>query len=136
MNNLLLGLLSNSAILSSAVTNDGKTHLANMIGNNASSWQYMSMITGNGTTAAVATDTGAIGNLTGALDTNSSYSADYKSVWKKTWNYSNIENHIYSEALIAKNSSVITNNCLARIVFDPITLNISDSVAITMTLGF
>jgi len=125
------------AITSSSILNDGKIHIANMIGNNASSWQYTILGIGNDTSHIASTNNSGLygANVTYA-NCNATYEADYKSTWEFSFNYSSITNHKFGEAVIAKNRTEYADNCLARIVYDDIELNISDTLKLSLTVGF
>lgn len=124
-------------ITSSSILNDGKEHLANMIGNNASSWQYTILGIGNDTShVASPNNSGLYGTNTTYADCNATYGADYKSIWEFTFNYSSITNHRFGEAVITKNRTEYADNCLARVVYDDIELNLSDTLKISLTVGF
>lgn len=126
------------AVLSNAVSNLARINLAYGIINmsNNSYYDYVAMGVGNGTTAATVNDTDLSGNYSYYAFQNGSYEADYKGVWQRTYNYSDIPNHIYSEAVVCKNASENVGYTLGRMVFDPITLNLSDQLQLTLKLSF
>ena len=137
MKNILNNLLNSCAVLSSSVLDDGRKHWAESIVNNNSYWKYSSMGFSNGTTAATVNDSGLAGNCTFLTDVNGSYESSNKAVYIHTVNYSDIgSEHIYSEAIIAKNKTESDHNSLARIVYDPITLNLSDHLQVTLKIAF
>lgn len=137
MNKALFGLLNTVAITTSSILNDGKEHLANMIGNNASSWQYTVLGVGNDTShIASANNSGLYGTNATYANCNATYEADYKSTWEHTFNYSDITGHKFGEAVITKNQTEYADNCLARIVYNDIELNISDTLKLSLTVGF
>ena len=137
MKNFLFGLLNTAAVTSSAILDDGKKHLAESIGNNASYWAYTAMGVGNDTNAATANDSGIQGNISYYAHVNGSYEASNKAVFVHTFNYSDMgSEHIFREAVVAKNGSESDHNSLARIVYDAITLNLSDQLEITMKINF
>jgi len=126
------------AVLSNAISNLGRTNLAYGIINmsNNSFYDYLAMGFGNGTTAASVNDTDLAGNYSYYADQAGTYEADYKGVWEHTVNFSDIPDHIYSEAVVCKNASENVGYTLGRMVFDPITLNLSDQLQLTMKISF
>lgn len=137
MNIFSLKILNSCAVLSSAILDDARKHWSESIVNNNSYWKYGSMGFGNGTGSASINNSGLGGNCTFMADVNGSYEDPNKAVYIHTVNYSDIgSEHVYSEAIIAKNKTESDHNSLARIVYDPITLNLSDQLQITMKINF
>lgn len=139
MNKALFGLLNCAAVTSSAVANYGKTHLVHQITqNNASWWGWGAMGIGNDTaTVGSANNSGIMGNESFYVAVNGSYEADYTAVYKHTFNYSDLTSHTFGEAVITKNVTEFdSDTLLARIVYDDITLNLSDTLSIEMKVAF
>lgn len=138
MNSVLLGLLGISAVTSSAILTDGKENLAYGIANLSNFYPYFSVGVANDTaTVAAANNSGLYGSNSTYATTNGSYLADNKAIWEETFNYSSLgSTHKFGEAVIAKNATQYADHCLARIVYDDITLNLSDTLKLSMTVGF
>lgn len=138
MKKWLEGLLGITAVTSSAILNDGKHHMARIVANTSAYWGYTGIGVGNNTAVnATSGNTKLFGNNTYAtVATNVSYEADYKAVWQHTFNYSDITDHKFSEAVVCKDATTITDSSLARIVYDQITLNLSDTLQITVKVAF
>lgn len=139
MNKALFGLLNSAAIISSAITNDGKIHMANQISqNNASWWGWNAMGVGNNTNiSANENNSGIYGNESFYVSVNATYQADYKSEWEYTFEYNDLTSHKFGEAVITKNLTEFdSDTALARILYDEITLNISDTLKLSITIGF
>ena len=139
MNKALFGLLNTVAVTSSAITIYGKTHISHQITqNNESWWGWNAMGVGNGTTiVASENNSGITGNESYYVTVNATYQADYSAVYEHTFNYSNLASHKFGEAVITKNLTEFdSDTALARIVFDDITLNLSDVIKINMKVGF
>lgn len=127
------------AVTSSAILTDGKENLAYGIANVSTFYFYISIGVGNDTAVVAAANNSGLygGTNTTYATTNGSYLADNKAIWEQTFNYSSLgSNHKFGEAVIAKNASEYADQCLARIVYDDITLNLSDTLKISMTVGF
>jgi len=69
-------------------------------------------------------------------DCNVSYEADYKCSFQENFSYGNTTDHKFVDAVICRNESLITNYGLARIVYDTINLNISDTLQLTVKVAF
>lgn len=137
MKNWLFNLLNENAVLTSSVLGDGKTNMAYCVVNNASSYVYSSMAVGNGTQSAIANDTAIIGNYSYHCDVNGSFVSSYKASWTHTFGYTDMnDSHVFSEAMIIKNATEREGYGLARIVYDPITLNESDTLEIEIRVNF
>ena len=132
----LYGLLNNEAVLSSYILNDAKTHLAYSVTNNNTYWKYEGTGVGNSTTAALANQTGILGNESFFVAQNGSYEADYKALWQHNFSYGNLPTHKFTEAVVCKNATVSADNSLCRLVFDQITLNTSDTLQMTIKVAF
>ena len=126
------------AITSSAVLADAKKNIAYGISNISSLYFYSSVGVGNNTAVASAeNNSGLYGGVnTTYAATNGSYSADYTAVWKQKFDYNSLSGHRFGEAVVAKNASEFADNCLARIVFNPIDLNASDTITINIGVNF
>lgn len=124
------------AVLTSAILNAGKENLAYLAINNASSYQYACMGVGDSTAAAVSNDSGIMGNESHYLTVTPTYEADYKASWVGNFSYGNLPTHIFSEATIAESTTSYLDKSIARIVYDAITLNLSDTLQITIKLNF
>lgn len=125
------------AITSSSILIDGKENLAYGIANISAFYPYYSVGIGNDTAVVSSTNnSGLYGSNTTYATTNGSYEADSKAVWKQKFDYSSLSGHKFGEAVIAKNATEYADHCLARIVFNSIELNISDSITIEMAIGF
>ena len=123
------------AVTSSAITNVAKVNLAYaLINQNDSSFDYRCMGVGNGSQPASNGDTGLYGNESKYVTVEGVYEADYTAKWSHTWGYDDLPSHEFREAGIFKNESEL--EMLGRIVFDPITLNESDYIEITMRVKF
>ena len=139
MDEWLCGLLGINAVTSSSVLADGKTHLARVTGNTSAYWSYGSLAVSSGqnsSTAAAVNNTGLGGNQTFCKDCNVSYEANYKCVFSENFSYQNLTDHKFVDAVICRNESQITDYSLARIVYDTITLNTSDNLALTIKVAF
>ena len=136
MDEWLKGLLGITAVTSSFILNDGKIHLAHMVTNNNSYWEYKSLGVGNSTIAALANQSGILGNESFFVTANLSYEADYKAVWSQNFSYGNLSSHKFSEAVVCKNTTELSDNSLCRICYDQISLNTSDTLALTIKVAF
>lgn len=123
------------AVTSSAITNTARINMAKaLINQNESSYDYVCMGVGNGSTAAQVTDTSLAGNESKYANVSGVYEDDYKAKWEYTWYYNDLPSHTFREAGVFKNESEL--EMLGRIVFDPITLNESDYLEITIRVRF
>ena len=139
MDEWLKGLLGISAVTSSAVLADGKIHLARITGNTSAYWSYGALGVSSGansSTSASVNNTGLGGNNTYVKDCNVSYEANYKCVFSENFSYGNTTDHKFVDAVICRNESEITDYSLGRIVYDTITLNTSDTLALTIKVAF
>ena len=139
MDKWLYGLVGINAVTSSAILASGKNKMATMVGNTSTYWSYGSLGVSSGansSTSASVNNTGLGGNNTYVKDCNVSYEANYKAVWSENFSYSNTTDHKFVDAVICRNESQITDYSLARICYDTITLNTSDSLALTIKVAF
>lgn len=139
MNKALFGLLNCAAVTSSAITDIGKKHLSeHMMGDNTSWWGWTAMSCGNDTSiSAAASNYQLYGNETYCINETGVYEADFKAKYEHTFNYSNLASHKFGEVAIVKNvTEGNASTILARIVYDDITLNLSDTMKISMTITF
>lgn len=137
MNKPLFGLLGFSAITSSALLTDGKENLAYGIANISTLYSYHSLGCANDTaTVASENNSGLYGSNSTYASTNGSYQADNTAVWKQKFDYNSLSGHRFGEAVIAKNASEFADNCIARIVFNSIDLNASDTITISIGVNF
>lgn len=133
----IFGLLTVGAVLSSAILKAGKENFAYGTSNISVFYPYLAMGVGNNTAVAASeNNSGIYGNESYYASVNASYQADYRGVWEYTFGYTDLPSHIFSEAVIARNKTQYTDYCLARIVFDSITLNLSDTLKVGLTVGF
>jgi len=122
-------------VTSSAITNIARKNMAYaLLNQNESSYDYVCMGVGNGSAPAQVTDTSLAGNESKYANVSGVYEDDYKATWVHTWYYDDLPSHTFREAGIFKNESEL--EMLARMVFDPITLNESDYLEITMRVRF
>ena len=139
MNKALFGLLNTAAITSSAITIYGRTHMAHQISqNNQSWWGWNALGIGNNTNiSATENSSGIYGNQSYYCSVNGTYKADYSTEWQHTFSYNDLTSHKFAEAVITKNLTEFDDDtALARILFDEIELNLSDSLKINMVVGF
>ena len=139
MNKALFGLLNCAAVTSSSITEIGKKHLAeHMMGNNNSWWGWIAMSCGNDTSVTgAASNYQLYGNETYCTNETGVYEADYKAKYEHTFNYSDLASHTFGEGGIVKNvTEGNASTILARIVYDDIVLNLSDTMKISMTIAF
>jgi len=123
------------AVRSSAITNTARVNMAYaLLNQNDSSYDYVCMGVGNASQPADPSDTGLVGDETKYVTVNGVYEADYTAKWTHTWSYDDLPSHKFGEAGIFKNESEL--EMLGRIVFDPIELNESDYIEITMRVRF
>lgn len=139
MKNWLTGLLNTAAVTSSSILADGKNKMARMVGNTSTYWSYGSIGVSSGDNSSVAASvnqTGLGGNNTFCKDCNVSFEANYKCVWSENFSYGNTTDHKFVDAVICRNESQITDYSLARLCYDTITLNTSDTLALTIKVAF